>query len=97
MSPYDILGISPGASQQHIKKAYIEKVKQWHPDICKLPNATDMMQKINHAYESLTKTPPQVSIRQHQNTVVYYTAYGFGFSSGTTSAASGTITFGVYI
>ncbi len=32
--PYDILGVTPGASLDEIKKAYRRLVRKWHPDIC---------------------------------------------------------------
>jgi curved DNA-binding protein CbpA len=31
--PWEVLGVSPGASQEEIKKAWREKVKKTHPDL----------------------------------------------------------------
>ena len=31
--PYKVLGLSPGASQEEIKRAYRQKVKEYHPDL----------------------------------------------------------------
>ena len=32
MNPYEVLGLKPGASQEEIKKAYRNLIKQYHPD-----------------------------------------------------------------
>lgn len=48
---YAVLGISTSASKEEIRKAYRELARRWHPDVCKEPNATEMMQQINAAYD----------------------------------------------
>ena len=58
---YTILGVSRGASQDEIKKAYHKLAKEHHPD--KFVNSSDSekkyhenkMKEINDAYENLTK------------------------------------------
>lgn len=59
MNPYEVLGIKPGASEDEIKKAYKELVKQYHPDRYvnnPLQNlAEDKMREINAAYDTLIK------------------------------------------
>ena len=58
---YSILGVSRGASQDEIKKAYHKLAKEHHPD--KFVNSSDSekkyhenkMKEINDAYENLTK------------------------------------------
>ena len=32
MNPYEVLGLKPGATQEEIKKAYRNLIKQYHPD-----------------------------------------------------------------
>lgn len=59
MNPYEILGLKPGASQEEIKKAYRNLIKQYHPDQYgdnPLKNlAEEKMREINAAYDMLTK------------------------------------------
>jgi len=50
----NILGIPYDADKYQIKLAYRKKAKEYHPDLNKSPNATEMFQKINNAYEFLS-------------------------------------------
>lgn len=55
MNPYEILGVSEGADEETVKKAYRELVKKYHPD--KYVNnpladlAAEKMKEINKAYD----------------------------------------------
>lgn len=51
---YNILGIQRTATDEEIKSAYRRMVKQWHPDVCKEPNAQEMFIRIKDAYELLS-------------------------------------------
>ncbi|MGI6315726.1 MAG: J domain-containing protein [Christensenellales bacterium] len=59
MNPYEVLGVSPNATQEEIKAAYRKLAKQYHPD--KYINsplkarAEKKMQEINQAYDLLTR------------------------------------------
>jgi molecular chaperone DnaJ len=51
---YEILGVNRSASPDEIKKAYRGLARQYHPDVCELPDAEDRFKEINEAYEVLT-------------------------------------------
>jgi DnaJ-domain-containing protein 1 len=57
---YDILGVSPNATSEEIKRAYRGKAREYHSDLfMRQPrwvqeHAEEMMKKINEAYETLT-------------------------------------------
>lgn len=50
----DLLGVPYSADKYQIKLAYRKKAKEYHPDLNKSANATEMFQKINNAYEFLS-------------------------------------------
>ena len=51
---YEILGIKLDAAADEIKTAYRRMVKQWHPDVCKDPDAHEIFIRIQNAYEVLS-------------------------------------------
>ena len=59
MNPYKVLGVSENASQEEIRKAYLDLVKKYHPDrYADGPMkdlANEKLKEINQAYELLTK------------------------------------------
>ncbi|MCL2343890.1 MAG: J domain-containing protein [Firmicutes bacterium] len=57
--PYGVLGVSPTASDEDVKKAYRELARKYHPDnyhdnpLADL--AQEKMKEVNEAYDSITK------------------------------------------
>lgn len=58
-NPYEVLGVSPGASDEEINKAYKELVKKYHPDQYRgnplSSLAEEKLKEINEAYDYLKK------------------------------------------
>lgn len=58
MDPYKVLGVSPDADEETIKKAYRALVKKYHPDrYMNTPMqdmATEKLKEINEAYDMIT-------------------------------------------
>ena len=93
--PYKILGLSPGASDDEIKKAYKEMAKKYHPDLNgNSPEAAEMMKKVNEAYDILinhkassssysSSSGYQNGSYQQRGPFEWYTGYGSsGFNYG---------------
>ena len=58
--PYEVLGVSRDATDDQIKAAYREKARKFHPDNfhdnpAAAEMATEKMQEINQAYDTITK------------------------------------------
>lgn len=50
---YFTLGVSPGASQEAVKRAYKRLAKQFHPDVSDAPDAEVRFNEISTAYQRL--------------------------------------------
>ncbi len=58
---HEILGVSPTASWQEIQTAWRNLQRQYHPDRCQLPCATEIMQAVNDAYQRAQEANPNRS------------------------------------
>lgn len=53
-SPYEVLGVSPGASKEEVTKAYRKLAKKYHPDLNPGDKSAEKkMSEINAAYEAI--------------------------------------------
>ena len=81
-NPYEVLGVSPDASDDEIKKAYRDLARKYHPDnyhdnpLADL--AEEKMKEINDAYDAITKS------REGGG---YSGGYSGGYNSGYSSAS----------
>lgn len=65
--PHKVLGVSPNATQDEIKKAYRKKAKEYHPDLHPNdPNANRKMNEVNEAYDMLTNPEKYAAQRKQQ-------------------------------
>ena len=79
--PYKVLGVSPDASDEEIKKAYRKLAKQYHPDLNPGdPVAAKKMQQINTAYEQIKNPEKAQPNPGSQNS---YGGYGYDPFGGT--------------
>ncbi len=70
MNPYDVLGVSPQATDEELTRAYKTLAKRYHPDLHPNdPNAADRMGEINRAYDNVK------AMRQRGESCEAYNAY----------------------
>jgi molecular chaperone DnaJ len=62
---YELLGLSKGASEQEIKRAYRKLSKQYHPDINQESGAEKKFKEISEAYEILSDPQKRAAYDQY--------------------------------
>ncbi|MBU0763160.1 MAG: molecular chaperone DnaJ [Candidatus Altiarchaeota archaeon] len=76
---YEVLGISKGASEKEVKKAYRQLAKQFHPDVNKAPDAEAKFKEVSEAYEVLTDQQKRATYDQYGHQGVNFGSDGFNW------------------
>lgn len=83
--PYQVLGVSPSASDEEVKKAYRELARKYHPDnyhdnpLADL--AQERMKEINEAYEAIQAQRKQGG-SSSSSAAAGASGYGYGYGYG---------------
>ncbi len=76
---YDVLGVERSASQGDIKKAYRERARACHPDVCDEPDAEIRFKEVNEAYQVLSDPQKRSSYDRFGHAGVEGARGGFDF------------------
>ena len=72
-NPYEVLGISPSATDEEVKEAYRNLARKYHPDNYSADNpladlATEKMKEINEAYDAIKEERINAKVNGGNNT-----------------------------
>jgi len=67
-NPWHVLGVSSGASDAEIKKAYRRRALKEHPDVSKAPDAKQRWQELSQAYDILSDPQKRRAWEMRQQT-----------------------------
>lgn len=92
--PYSVLGVSQGASDEEIKKAYRELARKYHPDNYQNNPLADLaeekMKEINEAYDILVKQRSSGGAQQSGGYGGYQSGYQAGYQQQYSGSANPT-------
>ena len=73
LDPYQVLGVWRGASDEEIRRAYLNLVKEYHPDRNQDPDAEEFFKEITWAYRNSAGQPTNRTTRyRHILTVQHH-------------------------
>ena len=76
---YEVLGLSKGASDEEIKRAFRKLAKQYHPDVNKEPGAEEKFKEIGEAYSVLSDPQKKAQYDQFGHAAFENGGAGSGF------------------
>ncbi len=91
--PYEVLGVSPDASDDEIKRTYRELARKYHPDNYQNNPLADLaeekMKEINEAYDAITRTRSGGGSGYGYGGSAAQGGYGYGYQQQGQSRSSG--------
>ena len=85
-NPYEVLGVSPNATDEEVKKAYRELARKYHPDKYRDSDLADLasekMKEVNAAYEEIQKMRANGGSRANSG------SYGGQYAGNSSSSGS---------
>ncbi len=79
---YDVLGVSPEATQDQIKKAYRKLARELHPDVAAGPEAEERFKDVSRAYEVLSNPEKRAMYDRGVDPTAPGGGAGGGFGAG---------------